>query len=435
MGGAVLAGAMLFGTAPVAAADETRDAQWPLTSFLSDQVWQKSTGKGVTVAVIDSAINGQHPDLQGNVLQGKSFIEGQRADQESTVDHGTSMASIIAGHGHGPGNSAGVKGLAPDAKILPVALPVTGETVDSTDLGPAIRYAVDAGASVINMSIVPSSISSSEEEAIAYAFKKNVLLVAGSGNEGMRLGSLASSPGVVAVGAVGENGRVWEDSNHGSALMLTAPGIHIRSAAASRQYRQATGTSDSTAYVSAAAALLRSKFPDLTAGQIANRLVKTAGMPPGMESKNLPDPYYGYGFIRPLRALTQDIPAGSKNGPLKAPEVQPSTGTGGANAASGGSQQAGDKKDDGLSIGVVVGIAAGVLIVVVIIVVVVVSRQKNRRNGPPPGGPGGWGGPGGSGGAPYPPERLSAAGGPSRRVPVVPAAAAPAAAVDAQRSR
>ncbi|MFI0262699.1 S8 family serine peptidase [Streptomyces sp. NPDC017056] len=409
VGGVAVTGALLFGTAPVAAADETRAAQWPLESFEAEQVWQKATGKGVTVAVIDTAINGKHPDLQGNVLKGKSFIDGvPAADQETSEDHGTSMASIIAAHGHGPGNADGVKGLAPDAKILPVALPTFANGTGDADLGDAIRYAVDAGATVINMSIAPGSLTGVDEQAIAYAVQKDVLLVAGAGNEGKELSPLAASPGVVGVGAVGANGRPWEDSNHGSALMLTAPGVHIRSAAASKPYRQASGTSDATAYVSAAAALLRSKFPNLTAGQIANRLVKTAGMPPGMEGTKLPDPFYGYGFIRPLRALSQDIPAGSKNGPLKAPVAQPSSGPGSANAASGGNQQAGDKKSAGISTGVLVGVGVGVLVVIAIIVIaVVVSQKKNRRNGPPPGGPGGpggWGGPGGPGGAPYPPN-------------------------------
>ncbi|MEU2793528.1 S8 family serine peptidase [Streptomyces sp. NPDC007100] len=406
VGGVAVTGALLFGTAPVAAADETRDAQWILGSFGAEKVWKESTGKGVIVAVIDDAVNGEHPDLRGNVLPGKNFIKGGTADRESVSDHGTGMASNIAGHGHGVGNSDGVKGLAPEAKILPVAIPEHG---DIDTLGEAVRYATDHGARVINMSINPSYISASVKKALAYAAQKDVVLVAGAGNDGANeLGPLSTSPGVIAVGAVDQAGKVWQKSNAGKELMLTAPGVHIRSAAASEPYQQESGTSDATAYVSAAAALLRSKFPDLTAGQIANRLVKTAGMAPSLEGTQLPDPHYGYGFIRPYGALTRDIPAGSKNGPLKAPEAQPSAGAGGANAASGGNQQAGDKKSAGISTGVLVGVGVGVLVVIAIIVIAVVaSQKKNRRNGPPPGGPGGpggWGGPGGPGGAPYPPN-------------------------------
>ncbi|RSO45702.1 peptidase M8 [Streptomyces sp. WAC 06725] len=418
VGGVAVTGALLFGAAPVATADETRDAQWPLQSFVAEQVWKESTGKGVTVAVVDDAVKGDHPDLRGNVLPGKDLVNGGTADRESVKDHGTGMASNIAGHGHGAGNADGVKGLAPDAKILPIAVPENGS---SDSLGEAVRYAADHGASVINLSLGPSYISETVRQALAYAAKKDVLIVAASGNEATNdIGPLGKAPGVLSVGAVDQYGKVWEKSNFGEGLLLTAPGVHIRSAAASEPYQQASGTSDAAAYVSAASALLRSKFPNLTAGQIANRLVKTAGMAPKLEGTQLPDPHYGYGFIRPLRALKEDIPAGPKNGPLKAPEAQPSAGADGANAVSGGSQQAGVKKDDGLSIGVVVGIAAGVLIVVVIIVVVVVSRQKNRRNGPPPGGPGGWGGPGGPGGAPCPPNAYQQQAGPPGAYPSYP---------------
>ncbi len=418
VGGVAVTGALLFGTAPVAAADETRNAQWVLESFGAEQVWKQSTGKGVTVAVIDDAIKGDHPDLAGNVLPGKDFANGGTADRENLSDHGTGMASIIAGHGHGVGNADGVKGLAPDAKILPLAVPELG---DINTLGQAVRYATDHGATVINLSLNPPYISDSVKRDLAYAAQKDVLLVAGAGNDGKNeLGPLATSPGVIAVGAVDQYGKVWQKSNSGKELMLTAPGVHIRSAAATQPYQQESGTSDATAHVSAAAALLRSKFPDLTAGQIANRLVKTAGMAPSLEGTQLPDPHYGYGFIRPLGALTRNIPAGPKNGPLKAPEPQPSAGADGANAAGGGNQQAGDNKGSGISVGAVVGVAAGVLIVVVIIVVVVVSRQKNRRNGPPPGGPGGWGGPGGPGGAPYPPNAYQQQAGPPGAYPSYP---------------
>ncbi|WP_078897877.1 S8 family serine peptidase [Streptomyces rimosus] len=418
VGGVVVTGALLFGTASVASADEHRDAQWPLESFGAEQVWKQSTGKGVTVAVIDDAVKGDHPDLQGNILPGKDFVKGGTADHESVSDHGTSMAAIIAGHGHGAGNSDGVKGMAPDAKILPLAVPEFGN-IES--LGEAVRYAVDHGASVINLSLHPPFISESVQRALAYAAQKDVLLVAGAGNDGKNeLGPLAEAPGVITVGAVDQAGKIWQKSNYGKGLLLTAPGVHIRSAAATEPYQQASGTSDATAYVSAAAALLRSKFPDLTAGQIANRLVKTAGMAPSLEGTQLPDPHYGYGFIRPLGALTRNIPAGPKNGPLKAPEAQSSAGADGANAAGGSNQQAGVKKDDGMSMGVLIGIAAGVLFIVVIIIAVVVSRQKNRRNGPPPGGPGGWGGPGGPGGAPYPPNAYQQQAGPPGAYPSYP---------------
>ncbi|PJN42182.1 peptidase M8 [Streptomyces sp. CB02959] len=408
VGGAVVAGALLFGAAPAASADQIRGSQWPLSNFEAENVWKEATGKGVTVAVIDQPVNGSHPDLQGNVLPGKSFVDGGRADHadaSTTNDHGTAMAALIAAHGHGPGNSDGVKGLAPDAKILPVAMPEVGDGVEHAGLGGAIRYAVDHGANVINISMVVDFLTDSDKRALAYAAQKNVLVVVGSGNDGKsELGSLAAAPGVVAVGAVDKAGQVWEKSNSGSQLMLTAPGVSITSATSSNEepYERGSGTSDSTAYVSAAAALLRSKFPDLTAGQIVNRLVKTAGLPPSKAGLTLPDPHYGYGFIRPLRALTQDIPAGSKNGPLKMPQADPSATASGASSAGASGDQASGQKSSGIKPMLLVGVGVGVLVVIGIIVLVVVRQKKNGRNGPPPGGFGGPGGPGGPAGPGFP---------------------------------
>ncbi|WJY41011.1 S8 family serine peptidase [Streptomyces sp. P9-2B-2] len=397
-GGVVVAGALLFGTAPVASADQTRKDQWPLTVFGVDDIWKVSTGKGVTVAVIDDPVDGSHPDLKGSVLPGKSFLDGGTADRpDGKYEHGTAMASLIAGHGHGPGGGDGVKGLAPDAKILPVGIDL-GDKEES--YAEPLRYAVDHGAKVVNMSFEDfGDTSSAEKAAVDYARKHDVLLVAASGNSGSSIPHLPSSvPGVLAVGAADIDLKVWKFSSYGSHIKLLAPGLHIRSAGVETPYRLANGTSDSTAYVSAAAALVRAKFPDLTAGQVANRLVKTAVLPDSMKGKKLPDRHYGYGIVNPWQALIKKMPKGSENGPL------PALKDGSSNASSKDAQQAAES-DKGMSTGVIIGIVGGVVgLLVVVLIVVLVVKKKNRRNGPPPGGPGGYGGPGGPGGfVPHPP--------------------------------
>ncbi|MFB6539957.1 S8 family serine peptidase [Streptomyces noursei] len=410
VGGAVVAGALLFGTAPVALADQIRNDQWPLQKFDAESIWKVSTGKGVTVAVIDGPVAGNHADLSGSVLPGKSFVNGGRADQGSgdEGDHGTAMASLIAGHGHGPGEADGVKGLAPDAKILPVAINLAAHDAvpklgAETKYAEALKYAVDQGAKVVNMSFGTGSsrVTPEEQQAIDYARKHDVLLIAATGNDGVGTPQdPAMAPGVLAVGAVDKHGYVWDKSNYGANVKLIAPGVYIRSASpvadVKGQYRLANGTSDAAAYVSATAALLRSKFPDLTAGQIANRMIKTAGVPVDMPDMKLPDQHYGYGFIKPLSALTKDVPAGPKDGPFPA--------LSGGGASSDPSSAAGDNGVDpkihsskGLSPVAIIGIV-GVVLVVLVIVLVVVLVAKKKRNGPPPGGPGGFGGPGGPGG-------------------------------------
>ncbi|MEN2422307.1 S8 family serine peptidase [Streptomyces rimosus] len=406
--GAVLAGALVIGTAPAASADYIRDGQWALDAFNTQNTWQQATGKGVTVAVIDSGVNGDHPDLKGSVLPGKSFTSGGgTADHESSDDHGTAMAALIAGHGHGPNNADGIMGLAPGAKILPVKRKDAEQTVSAENgFAQPLRYAVDQGAKVVNMSFGGgASIDQAEKEAIRYALEKDVLIVAATGNEGVGTPTYPSAAaGILAVGAVAKNGQVWRKSNYGPHTRLLAPGEGIYSAGLGAKYRQADGTSDATAYVSAAAALVRSKFPDLTAGQVANRLTKTAITPDGKSGISTPSPKYGYGTIRPYRALTENIPAGSKYGPLKAPEVQDpaSAGRGGAAAGEAGEQKASGSSGIGIPPIVVIGLVLVVIVVLLVVVIVVVRRKKNN-GGPPSGGPGGYGGPGGSVG--YPPHQ------------------------------
>ncbi len=391
VGSVSLTGALLFLTVPVASADQIREGQWALEAFNGEAVWNRSTGKGVTVAVIDDGVKGNHPDLQGNVLAGKNFVGEGRGDQETVNDHGTAMASIIAGHGHGPNGSSGVKGLAPDAKILPITYLKSNKFAPVGSFAQPLRYAVDEGATVVSMSFAGASLRDDEKQAVAYAFNNDVLLVAGTGNSGSgELSYPAATPGVLAVGAIGKDLKLWENSNYGKHVALTAPGEGIYSAGVTKSYMQSAGTSDATAYVSALAALLRSKFPDLSAGQIANRMTQSAIEPNDPNFTKTPDLHYGYGIINPNGALTRDIPAGLKNGPLKAPEGVAETAGPEGSPPDFSAQDKATKDRETLGY-IVVGVIALGLIALVIVVIVFVSKRKNRRNGPPPGGPGGGG--------------------------------------------
>ncbi|MET9832318.1 type VII secretion-associated serine protease mycosin [Streptomyces sp. NPDC006385] len=392
-----LTGALLLTTAPTASADYIRDRQWALTAFAAKDVWAESEGQGVTVAVVDSGVDASHPDLSGQVLEGKDFTGGGDA-QKDIVGHGTKMASLIAGHGHGAGNASGVTGLAPKAKILPLR---TLQTRDDRNLdetwGAAVRYAVDQGAKVINLSFGSdggSKTTSAGREAIAYAQAHDVVVVAASGNEGsVAVSEPAALPGVVSVGAVDENANLWADSNTGKGLTLTAPGVEIVGAnkTMSNGYGVSSGTSEATAFVSAAAALVRSKYPDLTAGQVINRLIKTATF---AHHKGLkaPDEEYGYGIVRPYSALTMDIPAGPKKNPLG--QLSSSTST--SSEAAKGTDKSTQAKKKKSSSGNLLILAGGV-VAVVVIGAIAFAVLRSRRNG-------GNGGPGpGSGGSQHPP--------------------------------
>ncbi|MEV4558964.1 type VII secretion-associated serine protease mycosin [Kitasatospora sp. NPDC049285] len=384
-------------------ADQIRDGQWVLRNYgVQDRVWPISQGAGVTVAVIDSGV-AEHQDLAGQVVQGTD-VSGGGDPRVDSIGHGTGIAADIAGRGHG--DRAGVMGLAPKAKIMPVkVMTQSGDrdgSFDSNQIADAIRYAVDHGAKVVNMSF--GGVDGTNEKlrgAVAYAVEKEVVLVAASGNDGDRPGSgidyPAGFPGVLVVGAVDRNGEVWQKSVGGKQLTVVAPGVDIYTASttSNSSYATATGTSDSAAYVSAVAALVRSKYPNLSAGQVVNRMIKSAVQPDGKGP--FPNDRFGYGIVSPAAALAANpvVDNGPKENPLLGrPEPNPKA-AGHATASvdpaaptPGGGQAAASSQDGSGNVGnkLLVVAGAGLGLVVVVVVVVLAVRSGRRRRSTAPGG-------------------------------------------------
>jgi len=311
-------GVLLTAMAPAAQADAARDKQWPLQAYdAAQKIWPVTTGKGQIVAVIDSGFRMTHVDLVGQFLPGKDFAPSSY-DEAANASHGTMMVSLIAGHGHGPGDSDGIMGLAPGVKILPLVVDLQDKNY-AQEISGAIHYAVGHGAGVINMSIGGFDPSMIEQSAVAYAEAHNVVLVAGAGNDGTEVDNYpASFPGVIDVGGANQNGGIWTGSDYGPLVTLVGPASNVLGddSGTDTQYALGNGTSGATAYVSAIAALVRAKFPELTAGQVVNRLIKSAIDPDAKAGQTTPDLHYGYGVARPNEALTEDIPAGPAQGPL-----------------------------------------------------------------------------------------------------------------------
>ncbi|MFJ5926301.1 S8 family serine peptidase [Kitasatospora sp. NPDC092948] len=416
---ALAAGALVWGvSAGPATADTIRDGQWALNSYsAAEKVWPISKGDGVIVAVIDTGV-GDHPDLTGQVLPGADFTSPGKDGRSDADGHGTGMASIIAGHGHGDG--AGIMGLAPKAKILPVKIHVGDasniQTGDGVEIGKAIRYAVDNGAKVISMSF-GGGVKSDDgyQDAINYAFQRDVVLVSSSGNSpGGEIRCPACFPGVVVVGAIEESGDVWGKETTGPEMTLAAPGANIYRANGKQGYSTGDGTSDSTAYVSAIAALVRSKYPDLSAGQVINRMIKSAVQLPNKGT--FPNDQYGYGVASPSGALAPNPEV--DNGPKENPLVKRAGSGDGASPKSPGAgatdpaktpQAGGDSpqasSDSKSSNGMLIAVGGGVLGLIVIVVIVLLVRRSKSGNGGGPGGPTGPGGPGGGPGHGYPPQQ------------------------------
>ncbi|WP_218009688.1 S8 family serine peptidase [Actinomadura kijaniata] len=333
------------GALRAARTDQIRARQWHLNDMHVTRAWRWSRGAGVTVAVLDTGVDRRHPDLAGRVTTGPDLTGGTRRPGGKYWGlHGTSMASIIAGHGHGPGQQEGVLGLAPQAQILSVRVtwenddPMRrngGEVGRNRDaVAQGIRYAVDNGAHVINMSLGGGrqfyNGSQAEESAIRYALSRGVVLIASAGNDGSaanRKNFPAAYPGVIAVGALDRRLRLWKDSNRHPYVTVCAPGVDIVSADAGTGYVVGTGTSPSSAIVAGVAALIRSRYPKLTPEQIRQALVQ--GSPPrrqptGSETCRGPldaaRALQAAARLSKARTLSGAAPAPADSRPMSAPE-------------------------------------------------------------------------------------------------------------------
>jgi type VII secretion-associated serine protease mycosin len=297
---AILSVALALASAPAfgspAFADEIRDLQWHLKFLKVTEAQRISTGKGITVAVLDTGVS-KHRDLAGSVLAGTDFVGNGGSGQVDNDGHGTAMATLISAHGK-RGN--GLLGIAPEAKILPVRV-VSSEAKDK-DIARGIDFAVAHGAKVINMSLGGPGVTPEVIRSVNAAVKADVVLVAGAGNrpEDNKVIAPAVLPQVMAVGAISESGTLSKVSVTGPEVDVVAPGEHIAAGDKNDTYSKSrTGTSDATAIVSGAAALLRSKYPDMTAKEVVERLESTA------VDKGAPgvDDEYGHGVLNIVAAL------------------------------------------------------------------------------------------------------------------------------------
>ncbi|WP_329444162.1 type VII secretion-associated serine protease mycosin [Streptomyces canus] len=301
---------------PTAAhADGIRAKQWALEAMHTQEAWQTTKGAGVTVAVLDTGVENDHPDLVGNVLTGKDMIGfGAVRGQRPWARHGTAMAGIIAGHGHGVGNGDGVMGIAPEAKILPVRVILEdGDPARSrarntrgNALAEGIRWAADHGADVINLSLGDDSASAhpeaGEDDAVQYALKKGAVVVASAGNGGEKgdhISYPAAYPGVIAATAVDKFGTRASFSTRRWYATVAAPGDDVVIADPDHKYYEGWGTSAASAFVSGAVALVKAAHPDLTPAQIKKVLEDTARNAPSGGR----DDSRGFGFVDPAAAL------------------------------------------------------------------------------------------------------------------------------------
>ncbi|MFI7543020.1 type VII secretion-associated serine protease mycosin [Actinoplanes sp. NPDC049599] len=327
--------------------DSVRAEQWHVKTLNLAGAWTYSLGAGITVAVIDSGVDAGHKDLQGQVLPGLDLVDSGGDGDTDLVGHGTTVSAIIAGRND---DNVGVVGIAPKAKILPVrVLDRENRYDDALIVAKGVRWAVDHGARVINLSLGGNGSSPALAAALDYAFAKDVVVVACTGNASASASSSsgvwypAREPGVIAVAGMEKDGDVlWSGSITGKETVVTAPATQLVGARPGGYWR-VQGTSFAAPMVSGTAALIRSRWPTMSAAEVVNRIIKTA-KDRGTAGR---DGQYGYGLIDPTGALTAEgVPAVLRN-PLDTTASPGIAGFGNA-PASGQAQSAPSTTGDGV---------------------------------------------------------------------------------------
>jgi Subtilase family len=333
---------------PARSADQVRQQEWWLSALHVTQAWQTTKGAGVTIALLDTGVDPNQPDLTGSVISGPDLTNsGESLGGQFFGIHGTAMASLIVGHGHGPGEADGVLGVAPQAKLLSVRVvldsgdPLLSESSATSALPAAIAagimYAVNNGAEVIDLPLDPGQSisaltatpapqapafgtptaaeaaaaaaaggSTAEQSAVAYALSKGVILVAPGGDNNATTDAAnfpADYPGVISVGAFNSSFIKAAFSSHQHYVTLTAAGDGMIAAVPSPSsgYATVSSTSAASAVVTGIAALIKSQYPELTPAQVTQVLTRsTVFRPPGGTEDGS-----GFGTADAARALAE----------------------------------------------------------------------------------------------------------------------------------
>ena len=301
---------------------------WAQQRLAPDRAWNLTMGAGQVVAVVDSGVSGTAHGLAGAVLTGRDVLSGSGGNSDC-LGHGTFVAGLIAAR---PTPGTGLVGVAPRALVLPVEVvnPVQAESnhpvTSSSAVAEGIRYAVNSGATVVDVSPAATPGPSPElTAAVAYAQARNVVVVApvsaATGTNTTNVVSYpAAYPGVIAVSAVDAGGTPVAAGKRGVRVDLAAPGAALISIGPRGPGDiSGDGAALATAFVAGTAALVRSYYPHLSAAGVVHRLEVTADQP----GVALPDPQVGYGTVDPYTAVTTVLPEESGGLPPNVPPARP----------------------------------------------------------------------------------------------------------------
>ncbi|MCX6502166.1 MAG: S8 family serine peptidase [Microbacterium sp.] len=316
---AVFAPASALASTPDVTPDPVRAQEYWLDDYGIETAWATTRGEGVRIAVIDTGI-GKAPAFEGAVVGGTDVSGEGAADGRTPVgvvdaNHGSWVASLAAAR-QTPG---GMIGVAPEADLLSVSVGFGSSTTVpiTTQVADAIRWSVDHGADVINLSFTTNTLDWDQtwDDAFLYAFDHDVVVVVAAGNRGSgtsRVGAPATIPGVLTVGGVDPQGRASvAASTQGITIGVDAPSEKLLGVSADGQLVTWDGTSGAAPIVAGIAALVRAAHPELDAANVINRIVRTARPPAGVG--DLPDNQYGYGLVDAAAAVSAPVATVSAN--------------------------------------------------------------------------------------------------------------------------
>ena len=300
--------------------DDIRSGEYWLTQYGISSAWSTTEGKGITIAVIDTGVDGTVPDLSGAVTGGVDYSGQGAPNGEKPVgdaserNHGTMVASLAAGRGTGGGD--GLIGVAPEANILSISIGFGAAATNSDDqIAEAVTWATNHGANIINMSLTRNTLAWPEswDKAFLYAMQHNVVIVAAAGNRGSgttEVGAPATMPGVLTVAGVDRNEKASIDASaQGITIGVSAPSEQLLGAIPGGGYVEWEGTSGSTPIVAGVLALVMASHPGITAANAINRVISTAT---DAGAKGV-DPIYGYGLVNAEAAVRDSVPSVKAN--------------------------------------------------------------------------------------------------------------------------
>ena len=293
--------------------------EWHLPKISAPAAWDTSTGTGVTIAILDTGVDGTHPDLTGQMVPGWNFYDNN-SNTSDVHGHGTAVAGAAAARSN---NAVGIASVAGGARIMPIRISDPNGLAYWSMVAQGLNWAANNGARVANISFVGVSASSTVQSAASYFRSKGGVVVVCAGNTGAS-DSTAPSGVMLVVGATNESDQRSSFSTFGNFVDLSAPGSNILTTGRGGVYQTWNGTSFASPIVAATAALVIARRPDFTADQIEATLLLSA-TDLGAAGTDI---YFGAGRVNAAAALQRAASTMTVDG--TAPTVAIASPTGGS---------------------------------------------------------------------------------------------------------